>query len=128
MTRAKTAAAEWKGFWYLPVVSGLGYSTAVLHTYGLGPFIEPIQQEFGWSRTRISAGLAIAGLTGAALSVPMGMIVDRIGPRIVGLAGILLMTASFGLLGTATGTLANWIMLWSLLAFANVWMQATVWT
>lgn len=122
------AAQEWRHFWYLPLVAALGYSTAVLHTYGLGPFIEPLQREFGWTRAAISSGLTIAGLLGACLAIPMGLIVDKLGPRRVALAGVLLMPASIGLLGTATGTLTNWYMLWTFVAFSNLWLQATVWT
>jgi MFS family permease len=122
------ATAEWRRFWSLPVAAAFGYSTAVLHTYGIGAFMAPLQQEFSWSRAQISAGIAITGLGGAIFSVPMGMLVDRLGPRIVGLIGVLLMTGSFALLGTATGTKANWYLLWCLVAFANVWLQATIWT
>jgi MFS family permease len=42
--------------------------------------------------------------------------------------GVLLMTSAFALLGTATGSNTNWLVLWSFLAFANVWLQAPVWT
>lgn len=128
MHETGSAVQEWRRYWPLPATAALGYSTAVLHTYGLGPFIEPLQHQFGWSRASISSGLAITGLAGAALSIPMGMIVDRLGPRIVGLIGVLLMPASIALLGTATGSLANWYMLWGFVAFANLWLQATVWT
>jgi MFS family permease len=112
----------------LPLAAALGYSTAVLHTYGIGPFITPLQQEFGWSRAAISIGITIAGLAGAALSVPMGLLVDRLGPRVVGLIGVLLMTDAIALLGTATGDKANWIFLWCVVAFGNLWLQTTVWT
>lgn len=122
------AAEEWRRFWFLPLVAALGYSTAVLHTYVMGPFIEPLQREFGWSRAGISFGLTIAGLTGAVLAIPVGMVVDRVGPRRLLLAGVLLMPASIGLLGTATGTLANWYILWCFVAFANLFLQATAWT
>jgi MFS family permease len=128
MTTTGSAAAEWRRFWSLPIAAALGYSTAVLHTYAIGPFFAPIQQEFGWSRAQTAIGITIAGLTGALLSVPMGMLVDRLGPRIVGLIGVLLMTGSFALLGTATGETANWLVLWSVVALANVWLQATIWT
>ena len=47
------AAEEWRRFWLLPFVAALGYSTAVLSSYGLGPFVEPLQREFGWSRANI---------------------------------------------------------------------------
>src|SRR5262245_32013485 len=121
MSTTQTAAAEWRGYWFLPLAAALGYSTAVLHTYSIGPFIGPLQQEFGWSRAQISVGITIAGLAGAAFSVPMGLLVDRFGPRIVGLIGVLFMTGAIALLGTATGDAANWIFLWCLVAFGNLW-------
>ena len=111
-----------------PLAAALGYSTAVLHTYAIGPFMAPLQQEFAWSRAQISVGITITGLAGAVFSVPMGMLVDRLGPRLVGLIGVLLMTAAFALLGTATGETANWLVLWGVVAFGNLWLQATVWT
>lgn len=123
-----TAGGEWRRYWTLPIAAAIGYSTAVLHTYSIGSFMAPIQEEFGWSRAQISFGLTITGLAGAFLSVPVGLMVDKLGPRLVGLVGVLLMTGSFALLGAATGDTSNWIMLWSLIAFANLWLQATVWS
>ncbi len=125
---SNSMAEEWRRHWTLPIAAGLGYSTAVLYTYGMGPFFGPLEQEFGWSRVEASLGLFIAGSVGALLSVPVGVLVDRIGSRIVGLIGILAMTLSFALLGTATGTKANWIFLWVLIALSNVFLQSTVWT
>ncbi|MCB2077332.1 MAG: MFS transporter, partial [Novosphingobium sp.] len=127
MNAPATAAQEWRQYWYLPLVAALGYSTAVLSSYGLGPFVEPLQREFGWSRASISFGLTIVGLSGAALSIPIGLLVDRFGPRRLALTGGLLMPAAFALLGTATGSLANWFFLWSVIACANVWIQGTIW-
>lgn len=123
-----SAAAEWRSYWYLPVIAALGYATSVIHVYALGPFIEPLQTEFGWSRAQISFGLTISSFISAVFCIPIGMLVDRIGPRRIGLIGVLLMTGAFALLGTATGTKANWALLWTLIAFATVGVQATVWT
>jgi MFS family permease len=128
MTTSRSGSAEWRSFWSLPLAAAFGYSTAVLHTYAIGPFIEPLQREFSWSRAQISVGITIAGLTAAVFSVPIGLLVDRLGPRVVALIGVLLMTAAFALLGTATGSTANWIFLWSVIAFGNLWLQATIWT
>lgn len=119
---------EWKRYWPLPVAAMLGYSTSSLHTYGLGAFVEPLQDAFGWSRARVSLGLTIAGLTGAVMAIPVGVLVDRIGPRIIGLFGVIAMTGAWALLGTATGTFTNWVVLWSILAIANLGLQGTVWT
>lgn len=126
--KAGSASQEWRDHWTLPVAAMLGYSASSLHTYGIGSFIEPLQAAFGWSRAQATLGLTIAGLTGAVMAVPLGLLVDRIGPRPIGLFGIAAMTASFALLGTASGSMANWVMLWCLLAVANLAMQGTVWT
>lgn len=128
MSISRNAGAEWRSFWTLPVAAAFGYSAAVLHAYSLGPFVEPLQQEFGWSRAQISIGITIAGVVGAMFSVPIGLLVDRVGPRVIGLIGVLLMTGAFAALGTATGQTANWLILWGLVAFANLWLQATIWT
>jgi MFS family permease len=125
---ATHAKAEWRSFWFLPFAAALGYSTSVLHVYSIGPFIVPLEQAFGWSRAQISVGITVASFISATLCIPIGMLVDRVGPRRVGLVGVLVMSAAFALLGTTTGTTANWILLWGVIAFGTLWVQATVWT
>lgn len=124
----KSAAAEWRSFGFLPFVAALGYATSVLHVYSLGAFIAPLQQEFGWSRAQISAGLTVAALISAVGCIPVGMLVDRAGPRRVGLIGVVALCAAFALASTATGTQANWLMLWAVIACGTFFVQATVWT
>ncbi len=128
MSIQQGAATEWRGYWYLPVIAALGYATSVIHVYAIGPFIEPLQAEFGWSRAQISFGLTISSFISAVFCIPVGMLVDRIGPRRIGLIGVLLMTGAFALLGTTTGTKLNWAVLWAIVAFATLGVQATVWT
>ena len=128
MAVSKSAAAEWRGYWFLPIAAALGYATSVLHIYSIGPFIEPLQQEFGWSRAQISSGITIASIVSAIFCIPIGMQVDRIGPRRIGLAGVLLMAATVALLSTATGGMANWLVLWGIVAIGAFCVQATVWT
>lgn len=123
-----TAGLEWRRFWPLAVASAIGYSMTSIHVYTLGAFMEPLEQEFGWTRSQISVGLTISGLIGAALAIPVGLLVDRLGPRIIGLTGIMLLSSAYALFGTATGTTANWIMLWVFFALVNALMSATVWT
>jgi MFS family permease len=120
--------AEWRRFWKVPVAAGLGYSIGVIHVYCLGAFMEPLQSEFGWTRAEASLGLTIVGVAAAVAALPIGLMVDRLGPRRVGIIGAILMGAAFALLGTATGSLVNWILLWGVLSFASFWVQTTVWT
>jgi len=128
MSATGAAWTEWRRHGTLPLAAALGYSTAVLHVYAIGPFMGPVTEEFGFSRAQASVGITIAGLVAAAMSVPIGLLVDRVGPRRVGLLGVFLMTLAFGLLGTATGSTVNWIVLWCLISIGNLFLQATVWT
>ncbi len=128
MSAPGNAAAEWRQAWILPFAAGFGYSMAVLQTYAIGPFIGPLTEEFGWSRAGISFGLTIANVTGAVLSVVVGTLVDRFGPRIVGLVGVLTTGLAFSLLGTTSGSLAHWYALWGVFAILAPWVQASVWS
>ena len=123
-----SARTEWRRYGLLPISAALGYSTSVIHIYGLGPYIEPIQAAFEWSRAQATSGLTIATIINAIFCIAIGMLVDRIGPRIVGLIGVVLTVAAFALLGTATGEKANWYLLWGVMAFATLPVQATIWT
>jgi MFS family permease len=120
--------AEWRRYGTVPTAAALGYSIGVIHVYCLGAFMEPLQSAFGWTRAEASLGLTIVGMAAAAAALPIGLMVDRMGPRRVGIIGVALMGGAFALLGTATGSLANWILLWGVLAFASFWVQTTVWT
>lgn len=123
-----TGAAEWRRAPLLPIAAGLGYATSVIHIYGLGPYIEPVSQSFGWSRTQTTMGLTLATLVQAIFSIPIGLMVDRVGPRLFGLVGVVLTTGAFALLGTASGNRTQWVLLWAVLAVATLPVQATVWT
>ncbi len=122
------ASAEWRKYYTLPLAAALGYATSVIHIYGLGPYIEPISTEFGWSRTQTTAGLTIATLIQAVFGILIGMTVDKKGPRPFGVIGVLLTCGAFAFLGTASGSPANWYLLWVVMAIATLPVQATVWT
>jgi MFS family permease len=128
MSTTKTGSAEWRSYFMLPLAAALGYSTSVIHIYGLGPYFAPLQNEFGWSRAQITIGLTIQTLVNAVLCVPIGALVDRIGPRSIGLIGVLTVSGAFALLGTATGSHGNWYLLWTILAVGTLPAQATIWT
>jgi MFS family permease len=88
----------------------------------------PLQAEFGWSRAQTSIGITIASIVSALFCVPIGMAIDRIGPRRVALFGVLSMSAGFALLSTTTGTMTNWLVLWTIIALGGLGVQAPIWT
>ncbi len=123
-----TSRGEWKAHWGIPLAGALGYATSVIHIYGLGIYIEPISDSFGWSRATTTLGVTIATLIQALFGVPVGMAVDRIGPRGLAVLGIPLTCGAFALLGTASGSAWQWYALWTVMALATLPVQATVWT
>lgn len=125
----KTAAsAEWRAHWPIVLAAMVGYSTIGLQSYGISPFVTHIEQAFGWTRAEAMIGVSVSNAVGIFLNILIGMVVDRFGSRRVGLLGLFVMTGTFALLGTATGTPANWALLWVGLAIGVVLVQSTVWT
>ncbi len=123
-----TAREEWKWYWKLPAVAAIANIATVIHIYTLGPFMAPLEQEFGWSRAQISSAITVSNGVNAALGVLVGLLIDRWGPRRIGLIGICVMAVAFACVGTATGTYANWIFLWFLISIGAAWTQPTIWT
>jgi MFS family permease len=124
----KTAREEWKAYWPLPLAAGLGNVGSIIHIYALGAFMAPLSAEFGWSRAEISSGITVSNSGTAILGLIIGWLVDRVGPRKVGIVGVIAMATAFALLGNATGSYANWLFLWFLIALAATATQTTIWT
>lgn len=124
-----SAKAEWGKYWTLPIAAALGYATSVIHIYGLSPYVVPVSESFGWSRSTVTFGITIATLISALFAVPIGILVDRVGPRPLGIAGVALVCAAFALIGFASnGSEWQWYGLWTVMAFSTLPVQATIWT
>ncbi|VXB99566.1 membrane hypothetical protein [Brevundimonas sp. G8] len=126
--QSQAAKEEWRQFWILPVVAALGNSASVLHIYSLGPFMQPLNEAFGWGRAEVSAGITVANCGAIALYAIVGLLINRWGPRRVGLIGVVIMTSAVALLGSATGSLFNWLALWVVVMIGTVSVQPTIWT
>lgn len=124
----KTVTAEWRDHWPLVLAGLVGYTALGLQSYGFSPFVTHVENAFGWTRTEAMIGVSASNFVGIFLNILIGLLVDRIGARRVGIAGLILMTGGFALLGTATGTKANWLALWLVIAIGVVLTQSTVWT
>jgi nitrate/nitrite transporter NarK len=122
-----SATHEWRAQWPLPVAAMVGFSTIGLQNYGFGAFAGSVEQAFGWTRAQTMFGVTVAMFLGIFLNIIVGLVIDRFGSRRVALTGVLLLPAAFALLGTATGSPANWWLLWTAIAVGVVLVQATVW-
>src|SRR6266851_2547763 len=88
----------------LAVASGLYFSFPV--------FFVALVEEFGWSRGATAAAFSISSVVQGVLSPPIGILVDRLGPRRVMLGGAVV-------LGGACALSSRIGALWSLYAVAG---------
>jgi len=114
-----TAADEWKAAWSVPIVSAIGYAAATTHIYSLGVFIEPIEREYGWTRSDITFGLTITSGVVVVFGALLGMIA---------IAGLCLYCSLFALLSVSGPSVWNWRMLWLLLGMGALGVQPVVWS
>ncbi len=121
------ALGEWRRFGLLPVAAALGYASCVIHIYGLGVFIEPVARDFGWSRTQVAAGLTLSTIIQIFAAIPVGLAIDRFGPRVLALVGVPLACLAFANISTANGDTGNWYLLWVVMSLSSLPIQATVW-
>jgi MFS family permease len=126
--RQASASDEWREGWTLVLATFVGFSFLSIMTGSLPMFIEPVSAEFGWSRTFVSLGFTIASVITALLSPLFGMAVDRWGSRRVALPGIVATVCTISAFSLATGSQAQWILLWTIYAVISISVKTTVWT
>lgn len=128
MEPSLTRAKEWRAHWPLVLTAFLGFAVPSIAIISSGLFIEPLDEEFGWSRTEISAGVALASLMTIPLSPVMGALVDRWGGRRLALPGLVLTALALASLSLANGSFGQWMTLWFLYGLAALLIKSTLWT
>ena len=130
MTRQDSASplGEWRRHGWIVLPCFAGNLLGSIHAYSLGAMIAPLESEFGWTRSGITAGLLIISAVAIFVAPVVGMAVDRFGPRRVAIPGIAFHCVALGLLSTTGGDLWNWWALWLFLAFSNMCIAPMLWT
>ena len=83
--------------WYI-VAAGMGIHLwiSIAWIYGMQIFFNPIIGTFAWSRAAVSGAFALQRLEGSIASPIEGFLIDKFGPRIIVLIGVLI--TGFGLM------------------------------
>jgi MFS family permease len=92
--------------WVIVAAGGLLGCVAFGAMFSLPVFLRPIAQDTGWSITGVSGAMTIAFLAMAVGSIAWGSLSDRVGPRVVVLAGSILLAASLALASRTHSLLA----------------------
>src|SRR5690606_25014446 len=105
-----------------------GLSFSSLAPASLGLFIEPLTQEYGWTRAQISLGITMYALFAVPFSPLAGALVDRWGSRRIAIPGLVLTSCAFATFSLANGSVAQWLGLWLLYSTVALAIKSTVWT
>jgi MFS family permease len=92
--------------WVIVAAGGLLGCVAFGAMFSLPVFLRSIAQDTGWSITGVSSAMTIAFVTMAVGSIAWGSLSDRLGPRIVVLAGSILLAAGLALASRTRSLLA----------------------
>ncbi|MBI5719255.1 MAG: MFS transporter [Burkholderiales bacterium] len=92
--------------WVIVAAGGMLGCVAIGGLFSLPVLLRPIAQDTGWSTTGISTAMTLAFVALALGSMAWGSLSDRVGPRIVVLAGSLLLCAGLALASLATSLVA----------------------
>lgn len=94
----------------------------------LGFLFEPLNAEFGWTRTQVSVGVTIYGVTGALLAPAFGWMADRFGVRRVALGSLFAFTAIFASIGLTPGSLTVFYLFWLGIGLVGIGSTPVTWS
>jgi MFS family permease len=92
--------------WIIVAAGGVLGCVAIGALFSLPVLLRPIAQDTGWSTTGISSAMTFAFVALALGSIAWGNLSDRFGPRIIVLAGSVLLTTGLALASLATSLAA----------------------
>jgi MFS family permease len=91
--------------WVIVGAGALMGCVAIGAMFSLAVFLQPMSDATGWSRTGISSAMTLDFLTMGVAAFGWGVLTDRFGPRIVVLAGAILLGLGLALASRATSLL-----------------------
>lgn len=97
-------------------------------SYATSLFFEPLEQEYGWSRVDITSVHLFGAIFSLLLGPFVGHMLDRYGPRRVGIAAVIGFFMAFSMLALTGPSIWSWRALWVLLALVALLYQPMVWS
>jgi MFS family permease len=119
---------EWRQYGSIMPACVFGMVLVAMHAYSLGVMIVPLEKEFGWSRSQISAGPLVTSIATLLMAPIAGRLLDKHGPRKVALLGVPVFGLCIGMLSLAGPSIYSWLALYAVLAVALLMVFPTVWT
>ena len=106
------------GWWIVAASGGLQWLAAVLWMQSYGAYVVVLQGDFGWSKTLMAGAFALTRIESGILGPLQGWLVDRFGPRIILVIGILLFGVGF-MLFSQVDSLLGFYLTFALIALGS---------
>lgn len=125
-----STTSEFGRGWKVLVASMIGVACGAspLPFITIGFFIDPLQQEFGWSRTEISLGVTIYGILAAMLAPVFGGLADRYGVRPVALGSTVIFGVTFAAFAVVPGELWAFYLVWLMIGLFGIGSTPVTWS
>ena len=94
----RRATRVFYGWWMVGAGFGIEALIGALVFYAYGAYVVVLREEFGWSKTMLSAAFSMARAESGILGPIQGWLTDRFGPRALIRVGMLIFGAGFMLL------------------------------
>jgi MFS family permease len=123
-------ADEFKRAWTVVLAAAVGAGTGVsaLTFYSLGAFIEPLSQEFGWTRAQITAAPFFMTMASLVMGPVCGWLADKHGARPVAIVSQVFFVLSVAGLSLVTSNVLTLYVGFFLIAFFGGGTMPITWT
>ncbi|MDR7103730.1 MFS transporter [Croceicoccus sp. BE223] len=123
-----THPGEWRLNWRLVAAGAVGMFVTTVPPASIGVFIEPLERDFGWSRTAITSAAAMTMIVAAFFSPPLGRAIDRYGARMLGFIGMLITPLVFAAVALVTSDVWMYLAIWFVMSLAITLGGGQPWT
>lgn len=124
---APTKGDGWRNAGIL-LTATLGIAIAGIHFHIVSAMVVPLGNAYGWSRGEIAFALTIYAVINPFLTVWIGAMADRYGPRAIGLPGIVFFCIGLALIGLAGPALWTWYAAYIAFAIFGTGASSVIWT
>lgn len=127
MKSEASSRQEFRTGWPLVLAATIGTAVTGAHFQVTGAMMNPLGAAYGWNRSEISLALTIATIIMAVINVPVGIALDRYGPRSILIPGVFAFGIAVVLIGLAGPALWTWYAAYSFFSIMLVPTTVFVW-
>jgi len=107
------------------LAASIGFSLHTVGLYSLGLMMQPLSDEFGWSRTQISLASLIPAILMILLSPFVGALIDRFGTRRLALPSLAMSGIAIAMISLVDGSITMWVSLWLFYGLVSLGTKTT---